>query len=83
MWEDKGPSFTKMTNEQYIEAGNTELSNRAFYEEVQSDPSSDVKKKSDSLVKKMVSDGEISEKVGEYLQCGGGQTIPFLPLKLT
>ena len=44
MWEDKGPSFTKMTTEQYIEAGNSELSNRAFYEEVQSDPSLDVKK---------------------------------------
>ena len=66
MWEDKGPSFTKMTKDQYLKAGNDELGNNAFYEEVNEDPSIEIKRKCDILVQKMVKDNEISEKVGEY-----------------
>ena len=31
MWEDKGPSFTKMTKKQFLEAGEAELSDEKFY----------------------------------------------------
>ena len=34
MVEDKGPSFTKMSKDQYLEAGENELSNEKFYEQV-------------------------------------------------
>ena len=44
MWEDKGPSFTKMTRDQYLEAGRKELQNGDFYQEVANDPSNDIKK---------------------------------------
>ena len=37
MWEDKGPSFTKMRINQYISAGEKELQNPRFYEEVPSE----------------------------------------------
>ena len=31
MWEDKGSSFVKMTKEQYLQAGKTELENKDVY----------------------------------------------------
>ena len=77
MWEDKGPSFTKMTRNQYIETGKAELENSSFYEKVQEDPSHDVKRKSDVLVQRMVTDKEISAKVGEYLLSGGEKLSHF------
>ena len=83
MWEDKGPSFNKMTKDQYLQAGNVELSNEAFYEEVQNDPSKSVKQKCDNLVQKMVADREITEKVGDYLQSGGNELSSFYHLLKT
>ena len=83
MWEDKGPSFTKMTKEQYLEAGNKEINNRAFYEEVQIDPSSEVKRENDILVQKMIENKEISDKVGEFLMSGGDKLSKFYHLLKT
>ena len=80
MWEDKGPSFTKMTRNQYLETGKAELDNNDFYEKVQEDPSHDVKRKCDILVQKMVSDDEISAKVGEYLLSGDEKLSHFYHL---
>ena len=62
MWEDKGPSFTKMTRGQYNLAGVSELENIQFYQEIQGDPSVGVKSKCDKLVQNMCSRGEITEK---------------------
>ena len=83
MWEDKGPSFTKMTKEQYIMAGVNELENVQFYQEIQGDPSLSVKSKSDRLVQNMCQRGEISEKVSEYLQCGQAKMSNFYHLLKT
>ena len=33
-WKDKGPSFTKMNLDQYIEAGEKELDNERFYQTI-------------------------------------------------
>ena len=41
MWEDKGPSFVKIDKEQYLMAGEKELSNLTVYEEIENDPSKD------------------------------------------
>ena len=38
-WEDKGPSFVKMTKNQYLLAGEKELENGKFYTQADSDPS--------------------------------------------
>ena len=54
MWEDKGPSFTKMRSEQYFSAGEAELRNARFYEEVPSDPSVEIKSKQDKLINDML-----------------------------
>ena len=83
MWEDKGPSFTKMTKEQYIMAGVNELENVQFYQEIQGDPSQSVKSKSDRLFQNMCQRGEISEKVSEYLQCGQAKMSNFYHLLKT
>ena len=64
MWEDKGPSFTKMTTQQYISSGENELENGDFYAEAQNDPSKDIKRANDRIVQEMVNKGEISEKRG-------------------
>ena len=63
-WEDKGPSFTKMTRDQYIHSGEKELQNPKFYNPVQNDPSKGIKQKSDILVQNMHAKGEISESAG-------------------
>ena len=42
-WEDKGPSFTKMNTDQYIEAGEKELENDKFYKSIEENPSDNVK----------------------------------------
>ena len=43
MWEDKGPSFTKMRTEQYLAAGEHELNNEKFYAEIEEDPTIQIK----------------------------------------
>ena len=83
MWEDKGPSFTKMTRAQYLKAGNKELSNGVFYEEVFEDPSSNVKREADILVQKMIEKQEITEKVGEFLLSGDAKLSKFYHLLKT
>ena len=83
MWEDKGPSFTKMRREQYLKAGNAELENSEYYEEVIEDPSIEIKMKCDHLVQKMVQNREVSEKVGEFLQNGDGKLSKFYHLLKT
>jgi hypothetical protein len=77
MWEDKGPSFTKMTNEQYVSAGDCELENGDFYVEVQSDPSKEIKRANDIIVQEMVNRGEVSGQVGEFLVNGGEKLSKF------
>ena len=83
MWEDKGPSFTKMTKTQYIEAGEKELQNSKYYTEVQGDPSKSIKQKCDILVQDMLENDEISEKVADYLQCGKSNLSKFYHLLKT
>ena len=70
MWEDKGPSFTKLTVDQYLTAGEKELNNSQFYDIVDEDPTIDIKRKCIELVSKMQKNGEISDKVSEYLMSG-------------
>ena len=43
MVEDKGPSFTKMSKEQYFKAGEKELENDKFYTNVDEDKSETLK----------------------------------------
>ena len=77
MWEDKGPSFTKMRTDQYISAGETELTNSSFYEEVPSDPSVEIKAKQDRLISDMLISGQITEKVAQHLVEGGSKLSNF------
>ena len=73
MWEDKGPSFVKMTKQQYQEAGNKELGNEKFYQEVNEDPSKQFKIESDIIVDSMLIKDEIPLKVAEFLKGGDCQ----------
>ena len=66
MWENKGSSFTKMTMEQYLMAGEKDLENDCYIN-VPADPSIDVKAENDRLVSRMLNDGEISEKVANIV----------------
>ena len=75
MWEDKGPSFTKMTKTHYLEAGNKELENDRFYLEVANDPSKEVKKSNDALAQYMMSKGEVCQNVAEFFE-NGDQKLP-------
>ena len=59
-----------MTKQQYDTAGENELNNNDFYQEVFADPSDETKRQNDILVQSMVRKGEISDKVGEYLVSG-------------
>jgi hypothetical protein len=83
MWEDKGPSFTKMTREHYYMAGDKELGSPQFYREVQGDHSESIKSKCDTLVQNMCMRGEISEKISEYLQNGQAKMSTFYHLLKT
>ena len=53
MVEDKGPSFTKMTKTQYLQAGEKELENPRFYEPIEDDICKELKAKSDKRVDEM------------------------------
>ena len=80
MWEDKGPSFVKMSKKQYIEAGETELQKENFYEEIVNDPSIETKAKNDKIVDDMVFSDEIPLKVGEFLKDGKAELSRFYHL---
>ena len=77
MWEDKGPSFTKMTKVQYFQAGDTELSKTKYYSSVNQDKSVNIEKQCNFLVEQMVQKGEISEKLGEYLRTSDSKIPQF------
>ena len=82
-WEDKGPSFTKMKTDQYLQAGEKELENEKFYMRTDEDPSDDVKRKCDSLVKDMLIRGEIPETVAKFLLSGTKKVSNFYHLLKT
>jgi hypothetical protein len=54
MVEDKGPSFTKMTKDQYIKSGEKELENEKFYKVTDDDKSENLKGMSDKLIEDML-----------------------------
>ena len=83
MWEDKGPSFVKMTREQYLQAGEKELSNRHFYQEVGNDPCANIKQRNDIIADAMVNNEEIPEKVGSFLKDGNSDLSKFYHLLKT
>ena len=83
MWEDKGPSFVKMTKNQYLQAGEKELDNEKFYKEVADDKSHEIKRKSDTIVDAMVQNDEISDKVAEFLRAGKCEVAKFYHLVKT
>ena len=80
MWEDKGPSFVKMTREQYEKAGNKELENAKFYEEVLEDTCKEAKKKNDDIVDSMLMKDEIPLRVAEFLKGGRFQVANYYHL---
>ena len=82
-WEDKGPSFTKMNTNQYIEAGEKELQNPRFYKSVDEDPCDAVKEKCNKLVNAMFTRKEISESVAIYLLGGEKNLSNFYHLLKT
>ena len=82
-WEDKGPSFVKMRREQYLQAGEKELSNRNFYQEVGNDPSTQIKDRNDIIVDAMITNEEISENVGSFLKDGKSDLSKFYHLLKT
>ena len=61
MFEDKEPSFTKLTSKQYFDAGEKEVS-KSSYEHIVDDPIKNVKDQVRNLVDRMKNDDEISEK---------------------
>jgi hypothetical protein len=69
--------------EQYISAGEAELQKVQFYQEVNSDPSIDIKTRQDNLISRMFQMGEITEKVSDYLQLGGDKLSKFYHLLKT
>ena len=75
MVEDNGPSFTKMTKTQYLQAGEKELENPRFYEPIEDDICEELKAKSDKMVDEMFLGNEISEPVSKYLK-GGRKNLP-------
>ena len=83
MWEDKGPSFVKMTKEQYLEAGEKELGNRRFYEEVQVDKSQELKNRNDIMADAMFQNEEISENVAQFLNGGESDLTKYYHLLKT
>ena len=82
-WEDKGPSFTKMSAAQYIEAGEEELKNETVYKICDEDLSDEVKQKCDAIVNGMLMRKEIPEKVALYLLNGEKNLSNFYHLLKT
>ena len=83
MWEDKGPSFVKLSREQYLRAGNVELDNDKFYQEMLAYSPVEVKRKNDILVDEMLLKNEIPLKVAEYLKGGQCEVAKFYHLLKT
>ena len=82
-WEDKGPSFTKMSKDQYLKAGEEELNNESVYKKFEEDLSDEVKKKCDAMVNGMLIRKEIPEKVALYLLSGEQNLCNFYHLLKT
>ena len=82
-WEDKGPSFTKMNDSQYIEAGEKELANPRFYKTVDINPNDNVKQKCNLLINDMFTRKEISEAVAIFLLNGDKNLSNFYHLLKT
>ena len=82
-WEDKGPSFTKMTTSQYVKAGEEELENEKFYRKVDSSNFEGVKERCDLLVNDMLAREEISESVARFLLGGSNNVSNFYHLLKT
>ena len=80
MWEDKGPSFTKLTKPQYVSSGEKEPENPDFYINIDSDPSAWIKRKNDQIVQDMLTYDHISEKVAEFLVNGQSNISNFYHL---
>ena len=78
MWEDKGPSFTKLTKPQYVSSGEKEPENPDFYINIDSDPSAWIKRKNDQIVQDMLTYDHISEKVAEFSSKWTEQYIKLL-----
>ena len=77
IWEDKGSSFVKMRKDQYIQAGNSELSKNRYYEEINEDPCKVIKERNDVIVDAMIMNDEIPLKVGEFLKDGKSELPKF------
>ena len=76
MWEDKGPSYTKLTKDQYLKAGKSEME-KNNYEEVINNPIPEVKTKVIEFVQKLKDKGEIFDKVADYLLTGKAEISKF------
>ena len=83
MVEDKGPSFTKMSINQYIESGKKELKNDKFDKVIDDDKSEHLKGMSDKLIEDMWLSDEISEPVAIYLKSGDKNMPKFYHLQKT
>ena len=83
MWEDKGPSFVKLNREQYLRAGNVELENDKFYQEMIEYSPEEIKRKNDFLVDEMLQKNEIPLKVAEFLKGGQCEIAKFYHLLKT
>jgi hypothetical protein len=83
MWEDKGPSFVKMTRDQYLKAGRIELENERFYQEIPNHSSTEIKRKNDIIVDEMLYKNEIPLKVAEFLKGGQCEVAKFYHLLKT
>ena len=82
MWEDKGPSFSKMSRDQYFNAGERELS-KPNYVEVEEGPVDEVSIKVRYFVEKLFNNQEISETIMSYLLNGGQRLSKFYHLLKT
>ena len=60
IWEDKGPSFVKMTKDLYLKAGGDELGKEKFHQEVTQHSGRDIKRKNDMIVYEMINKNDIS-----------------------
>ena len=83
MWKDKGPSFVKMTRDQYLKAERIELENERFYQEIPNHSSTEIKRKNDIIVDEMLYKNEIPLKVAEFLKGGQCEVAKFYHLLKT
>ena len=74
------PSFTNLKVDQYLQAGEKELNNPDFYDNIVGDPTLEIRNKCIELISNMQKRGEISEKVADYLMSGDVQLSNFYHL---